>query len=180
MWHYARGRALAATGDVTGATGELERLRALAAGDATRGMRMEFNGSADLLGLAEHVLAGSIEAAAGRFDPAVEHLREAVRREDRLLYGEPPEWTVPARQDLGAVLLQAGRHQEAERVFREELARFPDNGWSLSGLASAVRAQGRESEAATLDATLRRVWETADVQVSAGAVRAGSRSSGRE
>jgi hypothetical protein len=90
-------------------------------------------------------------------------LRDAVRREDALLYGEPPEWTVPARQDLGAVLLMANRPAEAERAFREDLATFPENGWSLQGLATALRAQGRSADADAVEADFRRVWETADV-----------------
>jgi Flp pilus assembly protein TadD len=127
---------------------------------------MEYNMSGDLLALAERVLTGWTEAAAGRYGPAVEALRDAVRREDALLYGEPPEWTVPARQDLGVVLLMAGRPAEAEQAFREDLATFPENGWSLEGLAAALAAQGRSAEA-----DLTRVWATADVPPPAWAVR---------
>ena len=165
MWHYARGRALAAGGDPDGASRELDRLRTIAARPDVRGLKMEFNASLDLLRVAEQVLAGWVESAAGRFDPAVEHLREAVRLEDGLLYGEPPEWTVPARQDLGAVLLLADRAEAAERAFRADLDRFPGNGWSLYGLATALRAQGRTGAAAEVEAEQRRVWRTADVDV---------------
>jgi tetratricopeptide (TPR) repeat protein len=163
MVHYARGRASSATGDAAGARAELERLRDVASRPELTTLKMEYNMSGDLLGIAERVLTGWTEAAAGRFAPAVEALREAVRREDALLYGEPPEWTVPARQDLGAVLLMAGRPAEAEQAFREDLAKFPENGWSLHGLAAALRAQGRNAEAEQAEADFRRVWETADV-----------------
>lgn len=163
MWHYARGRALVATGDAAGAAVELEALREIAGRPELRTLKLEYNMSADLLGIAERVLTGWSEAAAGRFGPATEVLREGVRREDALLYGEPPEWTVPARQDLGAVLLQAGRHAEAEQAFREDLGTFPDNGWSLSGLAEALRRGGRSADADTALADFQRVWGTADV-----------------
>lgn len=165
VWHYARGRALAATGDAAGAARELEALRAILAGEGLADLKMEFNQSGDLLAIAERVLAGWTDAAAGRFDAAVASLEEAVRREDALLYGEPPEWTVPTRQDLGSVLMLVGRPIEAEAVFRSDLAKFPDNGWSLAGLASALRAQGRGDEAEPVEADLQRVWETADVGV---------------
>jgi hypothetical protein len=69
----------------------------------------------------------------------VSRLREAVRREDALNYGEPPEWSVPVRQDLGAILLDAGRRREAAGVFEEDLRRFPKNVWSVQGLADAGR-----------------------------------------
>jgi tetratricopeptide (TPR) repeat protein len=163
MVNYARGRALSATGDAAGAREELEQLRALAARPELETLKLEYNMSADLLGIAERVLTGWTEAAAGRFGPAAEALREAVRREDALLYGEPPEWTVPARQDLGAVLLMAGRPAEAEQAFREDLAKFPENGWSLHGLATALRAQRKNAEAERAEADFRRIWETADV-----------------
>jgi tetratricopeptide (TPR) repeat protein len=163
MMHYARGRALAATGDIAGATAELEQLRGISRRPELTTLKMEYNMSVDLLGIAERVLTGRIEAAAGRFGPATEVLREAVRREDALLYGEPPEWTVPARQDLGAVFLISGRAAEAEQAFREDLAKFPENGWSLHGLATALRAQGRAADADEMEATFGRVWQSADV-----------------
>jgi tetratricopeptide (TPR) repeat protein len=125
---------------------------------------MEFNAAEDLLAVAERVLTGWTEAAAGDHDTAVAALEEAVAHEDALLYGEPPEWSVPARQDLGAVLLAAGRPADAEEAFRADLAKFPENGWSLQGLAVSLRRQGREAEAAQVEAELDRVWETADVE----------------
>lgn len=163
MWHYARGRAFAATGDIEAATAELEELRKILASNALAGMKMEFNESSDLLTIAEKVLAGRIHAATGRFDAAERDLREAVAGEDRLRYGEPPEWTVPVRQDLGAVFLEAGRYEQAEQTFREDLKRFPRNGWSLHGLAVALQEQGREEEAAVVKADFERAWETADM-----------------
>lgn len=162
IWRYARGRALAATGDIDGAEAELERVRAILAGPGLDELRLEFNAAADLVSIAERVLTGRIEAAEGHFDRAVAALREAVRLEDRLLYGEPPEWSVPARQELGEVLIAAGRPVEAEVTFREDLDRFPENGWSLHGLGAALRAQGREAEADSVDGDFERVWATAD------------------
>lgn len=158
LWHYARGRALAARGDLAGAEAELARVRAAAADPALADMRLEFNTSPALLGIAAEVLAGTIASARGEHDVAVRRLSEAARREDGLLYGEPPEWTVPVRHDLGAVLLAAGRPAEAERAYREDLARFPENGWSLTGIARALRAQGRVAEAAEVDVRLRAAW----------------------
>jgi tetratricopeptide (TPR) repeat protein len=163
MWHYARGRALLAMGDAAGAGTELAELRRIAAEPELVTLKLEYNMSADLLGIGERVLTGWTEAGAGRFGPAVEALREASRREDALLYGEPPEWSVPTRQDLGAVLLAAGRFADAEQAFREDLDKFPDNGWSLSGLAVALRAQARTADADAAEADFRRVWATSDV-----------------
>lgn len=165
MWHYARGRALAATGKVREANAELARVHAAATDPRLAGVRLEFNESPTILGIAEHVLAGSIADARGDHAAAVDHLREAARIEDGLTYGEPPDWTVPVRHDLGAALLAAGSASEAELVYREDLKRFPSNGWSLLGLSQSLRAQRKNAEADRVLADFRRAWSAADVQI---------------
>ena len=75
-----------------------------------------------------------LDPARGEHEQAERHLREAARVEDSLVYGEPPEWTVPVRQDLAAILLAAGRQAEAEAAYREDLERFPRNVWSMRGV----------------------------------------------
>ncbi len=167
MWHYARGRALAARGDVAAADAELAHVREAAQNPALADMPLEFNMSADVLAIAAQVLAGSIAAARSDYDAAVASFQDAAEREDRLTYGEPPDWSVPVRQEYGVVLLEAGRAADAERVFQEDLARFPDNGWSLHGLARALEAQGRTREAADVQARFERVWSGADVELAA-------------
>lgn len=162
MWRYARGRALVATGDAAGAEEQLAAIRQIIESGATEEMRLEFNSAHDVEMIAARVLAGRIAAAQGNHDDAISHLREAARIEDSMVYGEPPEWTVPVRQDLGEVLLAAGRAAEAEQAYREDLERFPDNGWSLHGLALALRAEGRAADADAAMEAYRRAWEGAD------------------
>lgn len=157
MWHYAQGRALAAQGDAQAARAELERLRAAAKNPELAKARLEFNTSAQVLGIASEALAGHVAAAQGDLEGAIGHLREAARREDDLVYGEPPEWSVPVRQELGLVLLKAGRTGDAERAFREDLKRFPENVWSLNGVAQALRAQNRTGEADEISRRLKQI-----------------------
>ena len=61
------------------------------------------------------------------------------------------------------------------------MKKFPDNGWSLSGLQASLEQQGRAADAAAVKARLEEQWRMADVQVAAGrprdAGRAPSRSS---
>ncbi len=131
LWRYAQGRALVAKGRLTEARAGLDELRALMESGRLEGIRGEFNASQDLMGVGERVLTGYVRMAEGRDDQAIEALREAARLEDALLYGEPPEWTVPTRHDLGEVLMEAGRPEEAEVVFREDLRATagPSTGW---------------------------------------------------
>ena len=167
MWHYAHGRALAAGGDPDGAEADLAEVRAVANDPAVSDLRLEFNTSGRVLAIASDVLAGHIAAARSNHDVAVEHLRAAAALEDALYYGEPPDWSVPVRQDLGAVLLAAGRPAEAQRAFEEDLKRFPDNGWSLHGLAEALRAQGRGAEADAMMQRFQQMWRGAEVELAA-------------
>jgi tetratricopeptide (TPR) repeat protein len=164
MWQYARGRALAAQGSVSDAEAALEEVRATAGDAKVAPVRLEFNTSGAILAVASEVLAGHVAAAKRDFTAAVAHLREAVRLEDALTYGEPPEWSVPVRQELGRLLLSTDRAGEAEQAFREDLKRFPENGWSLRGLELALRAQGRTAEAVATKVRFDKSWAGADVE----------------
>ncbi|WP_242671621.1 tetratricopeptide repeat protein [Azotobacter chroococcum] len=169
LWHYAHGRALAARGDLPGAEADLAPLRATAQDPRMDALRLEFNTSGAILKIATEVLAGQIAARKADFPRAIGHLREAAHLEDRLVYGEPPEWTVPVREELGLVLLAAERSEEAEQAFREDLKRFPENGWSLHGLALALQAQDRTAEADAVLERFRKVWAGADMQLAEAA-----------
>ena len=121
----------------------------------------------NMLQLAANVLAGELAAASADTASAARLLRAAVAEQDTHWFTEPPPWYFPVRQALGAVLLQAGRAREAELVYREDLERNPNNGWSLFGLAQSLRAQGKAAEAAQADARFRKAWTNADVQLKA-------------
>ncbi|MBW4531868.1 MAG: hypothetical protein KME02_14385 [Aphanothece saxicola GSE-SYN-MK-01-06B] len=159
VWAYARGRAHIAEGDLVEAGRLLEELRVLAADPKLSAQRLEFNTSGTVLAIARDVLAAHLAAAAGDSVSAGQLYETAVSLEDAMVYGEPPEWSIPVRQDFGAFLLKVGEPAAAERIFREDLKRFPANGWSLHGLASSLRAQGRQREAASTSAEFRRTWE---------------------
>lgn len=116
----------------------------------------------DLLGVAEHMLAGEILLREGSRDAGLAELREAVKREDALHYDEPPGWIIPVRHSLGASLMSVGRYAEAEEVYRADLKKLPANGWSLFGLAESLAQQGRKAEAEIVRAQFQRSWARAD------------------
>ncbi|MCW8194522.1 hypothetical protein F6455_06960 [Proteobacteria bacterium 005FR1] len=165
LWHYARGRALAATEDIAGAEKELQKLTAIANGPEVQSLKMEFNRSPDILAVGRDVLAGRIASTEGDHDKAADLMQQAVEHEDALLYGEPPEWSVPVRQEQGEVLLEAERYERAAQAFREDLDRFPGNGWSLHGLAEAERGMGNDGEAREIEKRFEDVWAEADVEL---------------
>jgi tetratricopeptide (TPR) repeat protein len=124
------------------------------------------NSAANLLNVAEHMLAGEILVRAGNNEKGVAELRQAVRAEDGLVYDEPPDWILPVRHALGATLLNMGRAKEAEALYREDLVRLPGNGWSLFGLARALEMQKKTAEAARVKSDFDKVWSRADIQLS--------------
>jgi tetratricopeptide (TPR) repeat protein len=165
MWHYARGMAFAATGKPDDAAIERDSLAAIAAATPPEAMA-GLNSAAALLKLAAGVLNGECAVRAGRHEEAIQSFRSAVAEEDSLHYDEPPAWYYPVRQSLGAALLKAGKPADAEAVYRTDLKRYPDNGWSLYGLAEALNARGRVSEGLKVKKRFARAWARADVKLS--------------
>jgi hypothetical protein len=91
----------------------------------------------------------------------------AMKLEDALNYTEPPDWYYPIRHSLGVVLLRAGKAADAEQIYREDLVRFPENGWALYGLGQSLRAQGKAAEADKVAARLTLAWAKADITLKA-------------
>ncbi|MBL9215959.1 MAG: tetratricopeptide repeat protein [Opitutaceae bacterium] len=123
------------------------------------------NHGATVFDVAEAMVDGEILFREGRQDEGLARLREGVQREQKVRYNEPPDWIIPVRHALGAALMTAGRYKEAEQVFREDLRKWPDNGWSLFGLARTLRQLGRAAEAEPVEASFRRVWAKADIEL---------------
>jgi tetratricopeptide (TPR) repeat protein len=164
LWRFTRAVSLTALGRREEAEKEKEAFqRASAAVPADRVFGN--NPASALLAIASNMLDGEMLAKRDQFDPAIKALREAVRAEDGLRYDEPPDWIQPVRHTLGAVLMRAGKYSEAEKVYREDLARYPENGWSLFGLSRALKLQNKDGEAATVDARFKRIWTKADVRL---------------
>jgi tetratricopeptide (TPR) repeat protein len=165
-FHYAaRAIAYAAKGDPENARKEqaifLEKAK-LVPKEETLGN----NTAADLLALAQHMTEGEILIQENKLDAGIAELREAIKLEDALKYDEPPGWLIPIRHSLGATLMQNGRYAEAEQVYREDLARLPDNGWSLYGLAESLSAQKKDiAEAKATRAKFKKLWAKADTKI---------------
>jgi tetratricopeptide (TPR) repeat protein len=162
MRHYARGLALLAMGKTADANSELKQLDAITVATPLDSI-VGFNKSKDILALASALLAGQIASKERRRGDAVKDLRRAVSLQDNLIYEEPPAWYYPVRQTLAVELVQQGKLEEAEAVYREDLMRNPENGVSLNGLANTLRARGKHDEAAEIDARFKKAWANADV-----------------
>ncbi len=165
-WRYARALALASLLRVDEAMRERELFEAACA-RVPEGYFVGNNPTRAVLDVARAMVAGEVDYRRGDYDAAFEHLREAVRRDDALRYDEPWGWVQPARHALGALLLDQGRVEEAEHVYRADLVRHPRNGWSLHGLAECLRRTGRGGEAALIEREFAQAWARSDIELRA-------------
>jgi tetratricopeptide (TPR) repeat protein len=165
MWHYARGTAFLGKGQPDSADQEFAKLDEIMADKSLDQPLFSPNTGRMVLSIAKEVLAGEIAAAKKNYDAAIAHLERAVRLEDALVYTEPAEFHYPPRQALGAVLLEANRPAEAETVYWEDLKRNRENGWALFGLMQALKAQGKNEEAALVESRFKKAWARADVKL---------------
>ncbi|MFN2622313.1 MAG: hypothetical protein ABR611_05655 [Chthoniobacterales bacterium] len=163
--HAARATAYAAKGDTVKARKE-QTLFVEGAKLVPKETQLGNNSGEAILSLTTHMLEGEILVAEKNLDAGIAELLTATKEQDALKYDEPPAWMIPIRHSLGAVLMKMRRFAEAEQVYREDLARLPDNGWSLFGLAESLRQQQKDpDEVATLDAKFQKTWAKSDTKI---------------
>lgn len=156
--HYGRALALHATGKREQARAEAAGFEAARAKVTDQTMVVSFNAAPPVLGMVSHLLQGQL---ASNVDEAVKHLEMAAAAQDAFNYDEPEPWPWSVRETLGAVLLKAGRAAEAEKVFRQDLAKNPASGRTLFGLKASLEAQGRSAEALRVKREFDTAWKQA-------------------
>ncbi|MDP9146714.1 MAG: hypothetical protein M3N22_03585 [Acidobacteriota bacterium] len=164
FWHFARGCAAAAKGQIEMAEAEnktLEKVRKEMARDTE--FSFYFNKAHVFLELAGTILNARIAKARGSSEAAIESWKKAVEIQDRLNYGEPPEWFYPVRESLGGALLLSGNAAQAEKVFRADLEQYPRNPRSLFGLWKSLEAQKKDEDAKWVQREFETAWKDADV-----------------
>jgi predicted Zn-dependent protease len=164
IWTYAQGFAHANTGDLKAAREDRRKLAALARADFSRFEPFGLP-AASMTKLALALLDGEIARVSGDLPGAIAQFRAAAELESKLPYTEPPYWHQPVSHLLGAALLEAKQPAEAEAVYAESLHHYRGDGWALFGLAQALRAQGKDAEAARAQAAFADAWRMADTKL---------------
>jgi tetratricopeptide (TPR) repeat protein len=164
FWHYGRTVAFASLGRVDEATRSFEALQK--AVEAVPESRTLGNNSVHvLLEIGLRMAEGELEYRRGNYDRAFALLREGVELDVALKYDEPWGWMQPVRHALGALLLEQGRVEEAEHVYRADLKLHPGNGWALHGLQECLARQGKTKEAAAAEADFKQCWARSDIAI---------------
>lgn len=163
-WTYAQGMALAATGKAQKAQECLSILKKLELDTTIAKIELTDSSKAiTIVTISKFVLEGEIAYRKGNLQSAIMFLRKGVEKEDNLYYDEPPDWLLSVRHNLGRVLIEAGQYVEAEKVYREDLKKYKENGWALIGLYQALLKQGKKTEARLVKMRYEKAWQYADV-----------------
>jgi tetratricopeptide (TPR) repeat protein len=171
VWRYARAMALVATDRLADAEVELTAIDKILEDPSLKGQTtFSTNSGVAILRIAPEVIRGELAAKLKDWDKAILHLDRAIRFEDSLIYQEPPDWHAPVRLNLGAVLLEADRPDEAETVFWEDLKKNPETGWALFGLLQALKAQGKNDDAGLVEQRFKKAWKESDVTLKASRI----------
>jgi tetratricopeptide (TPR) repeat protein len=162
LWDFAQGYARLKRGEADFAALYLARVKKSA---ETSTAMFRVYSAKSLLSLAAAILEGEMARQRGDLPAAIKLFEQAAALDDGLTYDEPEALPFDARHWLGAALLEAGHHNAAERVYREELVDHPHNGWSLLGLQKALAAQGKASK--DVDDDLAASWSRSDTWIRA-------------
>jgi hypothetical protein len=166
VWHYAMAMAYIGKGNFNNAEEEVEKLETLRNNEGIEELSIwGINSAGLLIKIAYEVAKGEFESKRKNYELAISHLRKAVEFEDQLRYDEPPTWFYPCRQNLGAVLIEAGKYREAEMVYLENLNEIPENGWGLFGLYQSLMKQGKYNEAKQVEKRFNKAWKYSDINL---------------
>lgn len=163
-WHFVRGEAFAAGGKLAEAAKEQNELES-GLEQIPEDVPGGFSSAKTVLQLADAVLSARIAEARGDRKAAIERWRKAVDMQDQMAYDEPPDWYYPVRESLGGALLRAGRADEAEKIFRDDLMRNPRNGRSLYGLMMSLAAQKKTVDGEWARREFEEAWKNADTKL---------------
>ena len=170
IYHYARGMAYSANGELEKALKEQVQILPLKDSEEVKVIIKGGQPSGLLLDIANELLLGQIEFSKSNFSLASKHFVTAVDLQDTLPYTEPPFWYYPSRQSLGNSLLKEGKASAAENVYKRDLRDYPRNGWSLFGLSLALQKQGKLKEAEEVSKKFRLIWQLSDIELKASTI----------
>lgn len=165
IWRAHRAVAFAAKKDFANA--EIEYTAFRNARSSIPMAALEMGGMDDrFLQVSDLFIRGEIALQKEKWELATELLTDAATIESTLAYGEPPQWLQPIRHTLGAVYLATNQHAKAEQCYREDLEKWPNNGWSLFGLSRALKGLGKTKAAEQAFANYEKHWAKADKPIS--------------
>jgi tetratricopeptide (TPR) repeat protein len=171
VWHYARAMAFISKDEIKNAEKEINQLEMLRTNKSLEKLAIwGINSAGNLIKIAYEVAKGELETKRKNYSLAIKHLKQAVALEDLLRYDEPPTWFYPCRQNLGTALIEAGKYNEAQMVFEQNLKDIPENGWGLFGLYQSLLKQNKNDEANEVKKRFDNAWQYADITLTSSRI----------
>ena len=163
IWHYARSVAYSNKGNIESAQKERQMIESLKDTNDVLHLDSIYYPASMLLEIADSLALGEIAISNNDYQSAIQYFANAVSVQDALPYTEPPFWYYPTRLSLGKAYLLSDQADEAEVVFKENLKRYPRNGWALYGLIQALETQNKDSSMVQEQFDI--IWQNADVEL---------------
>jgi tetratricopeptide (TPR) repeat protein len=171
VWHYAQGMAMLSENKIVEAKKHLVEMKNIMIDTTIKDLTIwGINTVFDLCVIASKTLDGEIYAKETNYSKAISILKEAVTAEDALNYNEPPDWFFSVRHHLGAVLIDAGKFQEAIQVYKKDLEIYPENGWALKGLMNAYGKLGDRNKYEEIKSRFEKSWQYSDIKISSSRI----------
>lgn len=171
IWHYAQGMAMLREHKMTEAKKHLSDIKNIMTDSTLKDLTIwGINSVFDLCIIASEILEGEIFAKEKNYAGAISLLKEAVAAEDALNYNEPPDWFFSVRHHLGAVLIDAGKPEEAITVYKKDLEIYRDNGWAFIGLMNVYQKLGDAKKYQEAKNSFQKAWQYADIQISSSRI----------
>lgn len=166
IWHYAQGMAMLSQSKSYEAKKHLAEIKTIMADTTLKALTIwGINSVFDLCQIASKTLEGEINAKEKKYATAISLLQEAIKMEDALNYNEPPDWFFSVRHHLGAVLIDDGKFQEAQKVYEKDLKNYPKNGWALKGLMNVYEKLGNTQKYNDTKKQFDEAWKHADIRI---------------
>ncbi|WP_295668503.1 hypothetical protein [uncultured Mucilaginibacter sp.] len=165
IMHFSKGLAWCGKDNLIKADNELKMLNDKMDDASLKAPLDNFSSAYEAADVARLILQGVISEKQKRYSTAANILKKAVNAEDKLIYNEPRDWPLPARQCLGELLLKAGRYNGAIKVLKKDLVVNPNNGWALTGLRLAYKNTGDDLALNKVRQQLRTAWKIKDLTI---------------
>jgi hypothetical protein len=162
MYLYASAFSAIAQRDPGRADELLAKMKELA-GENTLAKRTLSNGLTfqTLAGVAVNIASGEMKAMQENYAEAVTDLVSAASPLAETK-GFITSCFLSPRLNLAAVLIEAGRNDEAIGQLMDDLKMWPENGWALAGLTRATQNMGTGSKEEYFRARFTAAWKNAD------------------
>jgi len=165
--HFGRAIAYSRTHHFAEAQNEMALFNKGMANPALKNPAGAFSNAYTVCKVAQKILEGVLAEDNALYPQAIAAFKQAAINDDSVVYNEPRDWPLAARQYLGNVLLKTKDYKAAAAAFTDELIINPKNGWSLTGLLQAYRGLGQTALAQKTALRLKQAFALKDSDINA-------------